>query len=193
MSTAQRSRITIAEFLERMPSPQARRAAERLMDVAKENGGIIYLGDAGISIRYPQGPAWQYPISVAWLYPDERGWMRTREFSFGRQTQGKGPENLPTEVRQVLKSWSDSFAKDPCAVDVSSSGVDAWAISHEVAVKHIDELAERLKKVLVELKTIRLEDLADYNMAAMVMERVRRGEETVYSAAEVRSYLDMDC
>ncbi len=175
-----------------MPSFEARQAAKRLMDVASCNGGIIYRGDVGISIRYPPGLAWQYPISVAWLYPGERGWMTTREFSFGKQARGKGPENLPDEVRQVLKCWADSFAKDSYAVDVSSSAVDAWAISHEVAVKHIDELAERLRAVLVALKTIHLEDVADYDMANAVMERILRGEERVYSTAEVMANLGLD-
>ncbi len=37
-----------------------------------------------------------------------------------------------------------------------------------------------------------LEDLEDYYLAADVLERVRKGEEKVYSAAEVRESLDLD-
>ena len=38
-----------------------------------------------------------------------------------------------------------------------------------------------------------IEDVEDYYRAHAVMERVLSGEEKVYSAAEVRAYLDLDC
>lgn len=44
---------------------------------------------------------------------------------------------------------------------------------------------------LRELVTNGLEDLEDYYLAAATMERVRRGEEKVYSAAEVRKDLGL--
>ncbi len=37
-----------------------------------------------------------------------------------------------------------------------------------------------------------LEDLEDYYLAMDVLERLRQGEEKVYSAAEVREALDLD-
>ena len=192
MAERKRNRITIPEFLERMPSPQAGQTAARLLEVGRESGGIIYRGDAGISIRYPSSPAWPHPISVAWLYPGERGWQKTREFSFGRQTLWKGPENLPAEVRQVLKEWADSFARTPYAWDVSSTGVSAWAVSHAAAVKHGDELAARLRGVLEALQMLDPEARDDYNKAVAILERIREGKERVYSAAEVRAYLGLD-
>ncbi len=192
MAERKRNRITIPEFLERMPSPQARQTAQRLLEVAREGGGIIYRGDAGISIRYPSSPAWPHPISVAWLYPGERGWLKTREFSFGRQTLWKGPESLPAEVRQVLKEWADSFARTPYACDVSSTGVSAWAVSHAAAVKHGDELAARLHGVLAALQMLDSEAKEDYYQAVEILERIRQGKEKVYSAAEVRAYLGLD-
>lgn len=45
---------------------------------------------------------------------------------------------------------------------------------------------------LRELVTNGLEDLEDYYLAAATMERVRKGEENVYSAAEVRKDLGLD-
>ncbi|WP_096698397.1 DUF6290 family protein [Polaromonas sp. AER18D-145] len=45
---------------------------------------------------------------------------------------------------------------------------------------------------LRELVTNGLEDLEDYYLAAATMERVRKGEEKVYSAAEVRKDLGLD-
>lgn len=192
MAEKKRSRITIPEFLERMPSPQARQAAGRLMDVARESGGFVERGAAGVSIRYPSSPAWPHPISVAWLYPGERGWMKTREFSFGCQTLWKGPESLPAEARQVLKGWADSFAKTPYACDVSSTGVSAWAVSHAAAVKHGDELAARLRGILEALQMLDTEAREDYNQAVEILERIRQGKEKVYTSAEVRAYLGLD-
>ncbi len=37
-----------------------------------------------------------------------------------------------------------------------------------------------------------LEDMEDYYLAADVLERVRKGEEPVYSSEEVRAELDLD-
>jgi RHH-type rel operon transcriptional repressor/antitoxin RelB len=37
-----------------------------------------------------------------------------------------------------------------------------------------------------------LEDMEDYYLAAAVLERVRKGQEKVYSAADVRKDLDLD-
>lgn len=192
MVATKRSRITIAEFLERMPSPQVRQVAEQLMEVARESGGFVERGDVGVSIRYPDSPAWPHPISVAWLYPGERGWLKTREFSFGWQTRGKGPESLPAEVRKTLQDWADSFARTPYAWDVSTTDVEAWAVSHAAAVKHGDQLAARLRGVLEALQLLDTEAREDYREAVAVLERIRRGEERVYSSAEVRAYLGLD-
>lgn len=45
---------------------------------------------------------------------------------------------------------------------------------------------------LRELVANGLEDLEDYYLAAATMERVRKGEEQVYSAADVRKDLGLD-
>lgn len=45
---------------------------------------------------------------------------------------------------------------------------------------------------LRELVTNGLEDLEDYYLAAATIERVRKGEEKVYSAAEVKKALGLD-
>jgi RHH-type transcriptional regulator, rel operon repressor / antitoxin RelB len=45
---------------------------------------------------------------------------------------------------------------------------------------------------LRELVANGLEDLEDYYLAAATMERVRKGEEKVYSAADVRKDLGLD-
>ena len=45
---------------------------------------------------------------------------------------------------------------------------------------------------LRELVTNGLDDLEDYYLAAATMERVRKGEEKVYSAAQLRKDLDLE-
>ena len=45
---------------------------------------------------------------------------------------------------------------------------------------------------LRELVTQGLDDLEDYYLAAATVERVRKGEEATYTAAEVRADLDLD-
>jgi RHH-type rel operon transcriptional repressor/antitoxin RelB len=62
--------------------------------------------------------------------------------------------------------------------------------------KRLDFLATQTGRTkafyLRELIERGLEDLEDYYLAADVLERVRKGEEKVYSAAEVRESLDLD-
>ena len=50
----------------------------------------------------------------------------------------------------------------------------------------------RTKAYLRELITSGLDDLEDYYLAAATMERVRKGEEKVYSAEQVRKDLGLD-
>ncbi|AMV73338.1 DUF6290 family protein [Desulfuromonas carbonis] len=62
--------------------------------------------------------------------------------------------------------------------------------------KRLDFLASQTGRTkafyLRELIERGLEDLEDYYLAADVLERVRKGEEEIYSAAEVRESLDLD-
>lgn len=62
--------------------------------------------------------------------------------------------------------------------------------------KRLDDLARRTGRTkayyLRELVQRGLDDLEDYYLAAATVERVRKGEERTYSAAEVRSDLGLD-
>ena len=62
--------------------------------------------------------------------------------------------------------------------------------------KRLDALARRTGRTkayyLRELVQRGLDDLEDYYLAAATVERVRKGEERTYSAAEVRSDLGLD-
>lgn len=152
-SSSSRFRINLEEFFAQMPSPQIRDAAERLMQVAKENRAGTSPGSTGISIR-SNSPAWNQPITVAWLYPipEKKGWMNTKNFSFG---EGSGRlDSMPDNLRQILQAWVDGFQGLPYTTDVSSVGVQAYAITHQDAAANIDVLAERLGNVLRSLQQL---------------------------------------
>ena len=66
------------------------------------------------------------------------------------------------------------------------------ALAAKIGLKTVayDQLAatfNRIAKVMLE------QDERDGRRAHEVMERIRRGEEKIYSAAEVSAYLDLDC
>lgn len=62
--------------------------------------------------------------------------------------------------------------------------------------RRLDELARRTGRTkayyLRELVQRGLDDLEDYYLAAETMERVRKGEEEIYSSDEVRNDLGLD-
>ena len=61
--------------------------------------------------------------------------------------------------------------------------------------QRLDRLAQMTGRTkayyLRELVTDGLDDLEDYYQAAATMERVRKGDETIYSAAQVRLHLGL--
>jgi RHH-type rel operon transcriptional repressor/antitoxin RelB len=62
--------------------------------------------------------------------------------------------------------------------------------------QRLEQLAARTGRTkayyLRELVSRGLDDLEDYYLAAATVERVRKGEEATYTAAEVRADLDLD-
>lgn len=73
----------------------------------------------------------------------------------------------------------------------------ATSIRLDPATEHrLDQLAARTGRTkayyLRELVTQGLDDLEDYYLAAATVERVRKGEEPVYSAEQVRAELGLD-
>ena len=148
-----RRRLTRESFLEGFADGDASGAAARLLDVALQSDGEISFGETyGLSIR-AKCSAWKQPISVAWLYsePAKRGWMRTRDFSFGASVF---ESELPDELRATLQRWANEFSEDDFTEDVSSKGVNAWAVTHDAAVRHQDHLVERLRTIFSELAAL---------------------------------------
>ena len=153
--------VTLADFLERLPSHQARQSFERMRAVAVDNNAVVKPGVTGFSIRSRNCPIWPgREITVAWLYPSpgERGWMRTRDFTFGGGTGGHSYFLMPDQLRRFLEHWADSFSTLPYTDDVSSIGLNAWAVTHAAAAANIDLLCERLERVLRELSEIQPEN-----------------------------------
>lgn len=73
---------------------------------------------------------------------------------------------------------------------ISLKRLEALAASVRLKTVSYDQLAptfNRIAKILLE------RDERDGRIAHEVMERIRRGEEQVYSAAEVRAFLELDC
>ena len=112
---------TQQEFLDRMPTAEARQAAERLMRVARHNGGRVNWEKVGFSIRC-RCPVWEGELSVAWIYPfpSQRGFRNTTDFSFGAGGRDSGFfERLPDQLRELLEDWAGLFSRDGFSQDVS--------------------------------------------------------------------------
>ena len=140
-------------FFNQFNDAEARDAAKRLLEVTDQVGGEIHYGNSyGLSIRV-KCSQWSSLITVAWLFSrHDTGWMKTRDFSFGAAVLDY--PDLPDELRRVLQDWTESFSQLGFVTDVSSKGVKAWAVSHEDAKQHLDQLEERLRFVLNELSML---------------------------------------
>ena len=129
---------------------EVRDAAEKLLVVADRHNAAFGPGSRGISIR---GRSSSRLVSLAWLYhePGLIGLGRTRDFSFGAF---RSDMDADSGIRDVLSRWISDFGADGFAQDISSPTLPAYAVDHYSAVQHIDVLAERLDKVLSDLKAL---------------------------------------
>ena len=151
-----RQKLTRESFLDDFSIVEARDAADRLFEVAQASGATFGWGPSGVSIR-GQCSRWRQPITVAWLYPPSKageGWMRTRDFTFGAAILDYDDPVPEEELRTLLQRWADSFCEDSFTIDASSKGVTAWSVGYGDAARHISLLADRLAKVLSELKAL---------------------------------------
>ena len=144
-----RSRITRQEFQDDFDDAEQRAAASRLLDVADGSGAAFNWDSAGVSIR-ARCPRWHLPISVAWLYsPSKKGF--SERFNFGVISSHYGTED--ETLGAILKGWVDQFADDEFSQPLSRRDMRAYVIGYDEATRNIDLLAERLAKVLQDLKS----------------------------------------
>ncbi len=149
-STGPRRKLTRETFLDELTSEEAQSVVERLLDVTQEQGGVPSWGSTGVSIRI-RCKLWHNPVSVAWLFPPGAArWMGFRNATFGASTY----DDAPPELRNALTRWVDSFSGDDFAKDVSRSYERAWEVDYASAAQNLDLLAERLGKVLSELRSL---------------------------------------
>ena len=148
-----RSRISRDDFFAQMPNDEVRQAASRLMDITEKGGGSVVFGDTGISLRC-NFPAQSKPTTVAWIYPfaERSSWAQTREFTFGMPIWDKD-EQAP-QVVEILENWTSQIENAPFSSGIISTGVAAHWVSHQDAAANIETLAERLDRVLGELRDL---------------------------------------
>ena len=145
------------EFLDRMPSPDVREAANRLLQVSESRNASLYWGNAGVTIRC-HTPSRRSPVAVAWLYPPGVNIGLSGNCCFGAGNWSPNYfESLPANLLEVLENWVELFADDIIGHDVSSPGFKARGISLEDAAANIDVLANRLDKVLSDLEALESE------------------------------------
>ena len=151
-----RRRLAKGEFLDQIPDAQARRAAQRLLEVTEQAGGVVQYGDISVSLRC-KSPAWRLPLSVAWLYPvsDRLSSYTSGSFLFGMTRWDL--MNQPSNLVRVLESWVSSFEGDPLFIEGDYKDYSQFAISHQAAAANIDLLCERLGRVLRELSELQPE------------------------------------
>lgn len=58
------------------------------------------------------------------------------------------------ERRALADQWTDGFDRDEFAERVFSKGVKAWAVRHDAATRHADDLVARLRGITEELASL---------------------------------------
>lgn len=148
-----RSKISLDDFMSRLPSDAVRDATQQLFDVAQDCGAKIELGDKGITIRVkaPDGGPPSH-ITVAWLYPPGGPfWMGLKNYAFGESVTGWA--KLPAKRREALDAWVRQFEDDGDAFGGQWSGAfRACVVDHENVATHIGTLTGRLRQVIGDLQ-----------------------------------------
>ena len=150
-----RTRMTHEKFIAGLPSEEVREATERLFRVARGREGKIVWGDRGLSIRATSPTSlWQGEITVAWMYPPSDGtfWMGLKDYSFGTSVL-RWSSTVDERLHSTLQRYTDEFSRDEFTKDLWGTRV-VWTVAHDDVVKHIDLLADRLDRVLADLRAL---------------------------------------
>ena len=148
-SSRMRSRISRDDFFAQMPDEAVRQAVQRLMDITEKGGGSVVFGDSRITLRC-NFPGQAKPTTLASVDPS--GGNRTRAFRFGMPLWDK--DEQASQVIEILEKWTAQFEGDAFTTDISTKGGSSWQISHADAATNINTLAERLDRVLRELREL---------------------------------------
>ena len=142
--------LTRETFLEDFAVPEQRDAAVRLLDAAKESGGVLDWGSSAVSLR-GRCSLFEHPITIAWLSPPSKK-TYGECFTFG--VEPRHYEIDDEVLGAVLKSWVDQFASDDFADTVVHRSVKAYLVGADDAVRNIDLLVDRLTKALTDLRSL---------------------------------------
>ena len=148
-----RTRVTMEEFLARLPDDRIREVAQRLMTVARESGAKVVRGSQGLSIRadVPKEIS-NPPVTVAWFFPEPGRvyWAGLRDFSFGAAY----PDYHNERLNDIMRRWADYFPfGEGIAFDGENGG--GRTLTHNEIVEHQDALASGLVGVIAELRRLR--------------------------------------
>lgn len=150
-----RTKITQDEFLAQLPDDAARKAAECLLQVAREHRARIEAGDRGFSVRVEvPKDVYRAPVTVAWFFPvpDAPMWAGLRNFTFGAGYASYGNEKLDN----LMDTWVAQFAGDEFGVSYTidkNKANTCRILTHAEVVEHQDILAERLAAVIDQLQS----------------------------------------
>lgn len=153
-SGAQSSKLTRELFLADFEHDRHRAAAARLLDTAERNGAGFKWGKDMVSITTRCSLRAQ-PTIIAWLCPPTaiHGWRRwTQGVTYGTSIP-EDEDQLNKGGWKVLARWADSSLV-PYAEEVHWKGYKAWTVSHDAAAEHIDDLVDRLEKLLLQLRAL---------------------------------------
>lgn len=144
-----RKMSSLSEFYDRFDDPEARRAAERLIAVAEEEGADISLHEQAVVIGM-RCSLQKTSVNVAWLYPTSKRtyWLGFTGFTF---RCGQSDISLSDKARRWFDEWEKQFDRDSFTREIG--GRSAWTIDPVIAAKHIDILEERLRGALAMLRT----------------------------------------
>ena len=134
-----------------------RPAAERLLEVVRQhNARCIWLKDA-VNINF-QCISPKENIRIARLcvpgVTGVKGWDVAEGFFLGINEDKARLGKVPPSLQEVLEKWHNEFSKDEFAKPISGLECKAYVISHQDAAANINTLAERLDRVLGELRDL---------------------------------------
>ena len=143
-------------FIASFPDRHVQRAAERLLEVARQNGANLSWNPESVTIR-GLCAVWERPLRVASLHvPGAIGWHGAGGFVFGGGSGNRGfrIEDMPQSLQNILENWANEFSHDEFADVVPHEKLQGWAIPHVGGAANIDVLAERLENILRSLQEL---------------------------------------